>query len=96
MENNFLDYPAENADGSAYSRCSVCKVESLIIKGSLEGHLPSCLYRIQKNGEIIGNELRSLAVQAIGELNKYDITALVPPEDPFWGYYQQIQSKLSQ
>jgi len=94
-EDLFVDYPAESvAEATPYHRCALCKVVSTEIKGRLSGHLPECLYRKNKEGEIAGNQLRELAVLAITELNKHDISSVVPEDSLFWFYFQQIQSKL--
>ena len=48
MKKNFyIDYPQEHIEGHAHSyRCVYCKVVTTTINGRLEGHLPSCEYRI--------------------------------------------------
>ncbi|PKO46188.1 MAG: hypothetical protein CVU29_06540 [Betaproteobacteria bacterium HGW-Betaproteobacteria-22] len=44
----YIDYPQENIEGQAHSyRCAFCKVVTTTINGKLEGHLPTCTYRIQ-------------------------------------------------
>lgn len=43
----YIDYPQEAFEGHAHRyRCQHCKEETTIINGNLEGHLPSCVYRI--------------------------------------------------
>ena len=44
----YIDYPQEHLEGQAHTyRCVYCKVITTTINGNLEGHLPSCAYRIQ-------------------------------------------------
>lgn len=44
----YIDYPQEHIEGQMYRyRCIHCKLETTIINGRLEGHLPSCEYRIK-------------------------------------------------
>jgi len=44
----YIDYPQEHLEGQAHTyRCAYCKVVTTTINGSLEGHLPSCEYRIK-------------------------------------------------
>jgi len=44
----YIDYPQENLEGHMHNyRCAYCKVETTTINGKLEGHLPSCEYRIK-------------------------------------------------
>jgi hypothetical protein len=56
----YIDYPQEHVEGQAHTyRCAYCKVITTTVNGSLEGHLPTCEYRIKleqagyeaKNGE---------------------------------------------
>lgn len=43
----YIDYPQEHYEGQAHRyRCAFCKEETTKINGRLEGHLPSCQYRI--------------------------------------------------
>ena len=43
----YIDYPQEHFEGQAHRyRCAFCKEETTKINGCLEGHLPSCEYRI--------------------------------------------------
>lgn len=43
----YIDYPQEHFEGQAHRyRCAYCKQETTHINGKLEGHLPSCEYRI--------------------------------------------------
>lgn len=43
----YIDYPQEHFEGQAHRyRCAFCKEETTRINGRLEGHLPSCEYRI--------------------------------------------------
>jgi len=44
----YIDYPQESYEGQMHRyRCAFCKVETTTINGNLEGHLPSCEYRIK-------------------------------------------------
>ncbi|MDO9206445.1 MAG: hypothetical protein Q8K83_01110 [Methylotenera sp.] len=44
----YIDYPQEHIEGQMHKyRCVHCKVETTIINGRLEGHLPTCEYRIK-------------------------------------------------
>lgn len=43
----YIDYPQEHLEGHAHQyRCVYCKQETTTINGRLEGHLPSCDYRL--------------------------------------------------
>ena len=43
----YIDYPQERFEGHTHRyRCALCKEETTKINGALEGHLPSCQYRI--------------------------------------------------
>ncbi len=43
----YIDYPQEHYEGQAHRyRCAFCKQETTKINGRLEGHLPSCDYRM--------------------------------------------------
>jgi len=51
----YIDYPQEHIEGQAHSyRCVYCKVVTTTINGRLEGHLPTCEYRV--NNERAGFE----------------------------------------
>ena len=42
----YIDYPQEQLEGQMHRyQCVYCKVETTIINGKLERHLPSCVYR---------------------------------------------------
>ena len=44
----YIDYPQEHIEGQAHAyRCAYCKVITTTINGNLNGHLPSCEYRIK-------------------------------------------------
>jgi hypothetical protein len=44
----YIDYPQEHLEGQAHTyRCAYCKVITTTINGLLEGHLPSCEYRVK-------------------------------------------------
>ena len=48
----YIDYPQEHLEGQMHSYCCVhCKVPTTTINGKLEGHLPSCEYRIRLERE---------------------------------------------
>jgi len=56
----YIDYPQEHVEGKDHTyRCAYCKVITTTINGRLEGHLPTCAYRIQKESK--GFELEGLA-----------------------------------
>jgi DNA-directed RNA polymerase subunit RPC12/RpoP len=43
----YIDYPQEHIEGQMHRyRCVHCKEETTVINGRLEGHLPSCEYKI--------------------------------------------------
>ncbi len=43
----YIDYPQEHFEGQAHRyHCAYCKLETTKINGRLDGHLPSCDYRI--------------------------------------------------
>jgi len=43
----YIDYPQEHLEGQAHQyRCAFCKQVTTKINGRLEGHLPSCQYRL--------------------------------------------------
>lgn len=44
----YIDFPQEPFEGQMHRyRCAYCHVETTTINGKLEGHLPSCEYRIK-------------------------------------------------
>jgi hypothetical protein len=44
----YIDYPQEHVEGQANTyRCAYCKVVTTKINGSLQGHLPTCEYRLK-------------------------------------------------
>ena len=54
---HYIDFPQEHLEGHMHRyRCAYCKVETTTINGMLEGHLPSCEYRIklEKEGYEVG------------------------------------------
>jgi len=58
----YIDYPQESYEGQMHRyRCAICKVETTVINGKLEGHLPSCDYR--KKLEKVGHEAVGKSVQ---------------------------------
>jgi hypothetical protein len=55
----YIDFPQETFEGHMHRyRCALCKVETTTINGRLEGHAPTCEYRLalEKAGyEATGN-----------------------------------------
>jgi DNA-directed RNA polymerase subunit RPC12/RpoP len=48
----YIDYPQESYEGQMHRyRCALCKEETTKINGNLEGHLPTCEYRIKMEQE---------------------------------------------
>ena len=55
----YIDYPQEHVEEQSHTyRCVYCKVVTTKINGSLQGHLPTCDYRLklerdgfEKNGD---------------------------------------------
>lgn len=44
----YIDFPQEHLEGQMHRyRCVYCKEETTVINGKLEGHLPTCQYRMQ-------------------------------------------------
>ena len=44
----YIDYPQEHLEGQLHTyRCALCKVITTKVNGRLEGHLPTCEYRIK-------------------------------------------------
>ncbi len=44
----YIDFPQEHLENQMHQyRCVYCKVDTTTINGKLEGHLPSCKYRIK-------------------------------------------------
>ena len=44
----YIDFPQEHLESQMHKyQCVYCKVETTAINGKLEGHLPSCEYRIK-------------------------------------------------
>ena len=44
----YIDFPQEHLEGQMHRyQCVYCKVETTIINGKLEGHLPTCEYRVK-------------------------------------------------
>lgn len=59
----YIDYPQEHFEGQAHRyRCAFCKEETTKINGRLEGHLPTCEYRVKL--EQVGYEAQSSTVKA--------------------------------
>ncbi|HEY3300405.1 MAG TPA: hypothetical protein VGJ90_06475 [Methylophilaceae bacterium] len=48
----YIDFPQEHVEGQAHTyRCIYCKVVTTKINGSLQGHLPTCEYRLKLERE---------------------------------------------
>lgn len=44
----YIDFPQEHLEGQMHKyQCVYCKVETTAINGKLEGHLPTCEYRVK-------------------------------------------------
>jgi hypothetical protein len=44
----YIDYPQEHVEGHAHTyQCAFCKIVTTRINGTLDGHLPTCEYRIK-------------------------------------------------
>ena len=44
----YIDYPQEHVEGHAFTyRCAFCKVVTTKVNGTLDGHLPTCEYRLK-------------------------------------------------
>jgi hypothetical protein len=44
----YIDYPQEHVEGQAHTyRCAYCKIVTTKVNGSLQGHLPTCDYRLK-------------------------------------------------
>lgn len=54
-KHSYHDYPNEPiGGGNPYYMCSHCGISDPAINGTLEGHSPSCEYRIAKERELNG------------------------------------------
>lgn len=59
----YIDFPQEHLEGQMHKyRCVYCKVETTTINGKLEGHLPSCEYRVKL--ENAGYEAETIELNA--------------------------------
>jgi hypothetical protein len=48
----YIDFPQEHVEGQAHTyRCVHCKIVTTKINGSLQGHLPTCEYRLRMERE---------------------------------------------
>jgi hypothetical protein len=48
----YIDYPQEHVEGQAHTyRCIYCKIVTTKINGTLQGHLPTCEYRLKLERE---------------------------------------------
>jgi len=66
----YIDYPQEHVEGQMYTyRCAFCKVITTTINGNLNGHLPTCGYRInlEKAGFETTERAKKPASQATDE-----------------------------
>lgn len=44
----YIDYPQEHVEGKAFTyQCAFCKIVTTKINGNLDGHLPTCEYKLQ-------------------------------------------------
>ena len=45
----YIDYPQEHIEGRQHTYCcAYCKIVTTTINGRLEGHQPTCTYRLQQ------------------------------------------------
>lgn len=68
----YIDYPQEHVEGQAHTyRCAYCKVLTTTINGNLEGHLPSCDYRIrmENRGFELGGTSKKPVTSAADEVD---------------------------
>lgn len=48
----YIDFPQEHVEGQAHTyRCIYCKIVTTKINGTLQGHLPTCEYRLKLERE---------------------------------------------
>lgn len=48
----YIDYPQESLEGHPHTyRCVYCKLVTTEINGSLQGHAPTCDYRLKLESE---------------------------------------------
>ncbi len=67
----YIDYPQEHVEGQAHTyRCAYCKVITTTINGRLEGHLPTCEYRIKM--EQTGYEARGKVQPGVTVADDFD------------------------
>jgi DNA-directed RNA polymerase subunit RPC12/RpoP len=60
----YIDYPQEHVEGQMHTyRCAHCKVLTTTINGKLEGHLPTCEYRIRMESK--GFELEGASGKSV-------------------------------
>jgi hypothetical protein len=44
----YIDFPQEHLEDQLHRyRCVYCKIETTVINGRLDGHTPTCEYRLQ-------------------------------------------------
>lgn len=64
----YIDFPQEHLENQMHRyRCVFCKEETTVINGKLEGHLPTCEYRIKMENagyDAIGCSVKTLLVSA--------------------------------
>jgi len=68
----YIDYPQEHVEGQAHTyRCVYCKVITTTINGSIEGHLPTCEYRLKLEGDGFEKnaDSHSLACSSLDEVD---------------------------
>ena len=68
----YIDFPQESFEGQMHRyRCVYCQQETTTINGKLEGHLPSCEYRVKL--EKAGYEAVGCSVKpASSDLDDFD------------------------
>lgn len=68
----YIDYPQEPFEDQMHKyRCVYCKMETTIINGRLEGHLPTCEYRIKL--ENAGHDAMESSVERVShDSDDYD------------------------
>lgn len=63
----YIDYPQENFEGQATRyRCAFCKEETTKINGNLDGHSPSCEYRVKLESQNAAIEAGLLDPEDLG------------------------------
>lgn len=70
----YIDFPQEHLENQMHSyRCTYCKVETTTINGNLEGHLPTCEYRIKlENAGYDAISKNSSKIPALHDADDFD------------------------